>query len=114
MKTGVTFNNPGKWAKQFARKVEGIYSEKDMEALVDEVGDRALELTPMDTGNLRDSQYRHVEKRPGQIVGRVGYWSEQADYAVLVHETPEDQIFHRTTPGTQWKFLEQAFREKFK
>lgn len=110
MKTGVTFNNPGKWAKQLSRKVEGIYSEKDMEALVDEVGDRALELTPIDTGNLRDSQYRHVEKRPGQIVGRVGYWSEQADYAVLVHET--DREYRQ--PGTQWKFLEQAFREKFK
>lgn len=105
--SGLKFKRADRWAETLKERVEGIYTEQDMQKTVDKVGDRALELTPVDTGNLRDSQYRSVEKGRGEIVGTVGYWSEQAPYAIYVHEIDKNYIVE----GTQWKFLETAFRE---
>lgn len=60
-------------------------------------------LTPIDTGNLLNSQFRHVENQDGRIVGTVGY---TADYAVPVHDPEHRQVFRRAS--AQKEFLKQG------
>lgn len=79
------------------------------ERIVEKIGQEALQLTPKKTGNLRDSQYRRVDDEGNQVVIRIGYWSKQAPYAVRAHEVDFKPRY--TTPGTQFKFLETAWKE---
>lgn len=66
---------------------------------------RSMQLTPVDTGNLKGSAYTAISasliKNP---VAEIGY---TASYALYVHEM--DKV-HK--PPTQWKFLETALKEK--
>lgn len=62
----------------------------------------SVKLTPVDTGNLRNSAFTEVEEEGGQISGVIGY---TADYAAEVHET--DKNYKRG----QWKFLETALAQ---
>lgn len=54
----------------------------------------AAVLTPIDTSNLLNSQYRSVRKDGNRIVGTVGY---TADYALPVHDPSNPQNFRRAT-----------------
>jgi hypothetical protein len=67
-----------------------------------EVKKRSLELTPVDTGNLRQSAYTRSYGFLTEVGAEIGY---TASYAVFVHEV---KAAHRTG---QWKFLETALRQ---
>lgn len=89
------------------------------------IGDESLRLAPIDTGALRDSQYRIIqEDKKNSLKGIVGYYSgfeeppegevinlpgSPAPYAVYVHERMDQ--FHKSP--TQAKFLSEAFANKF-
>ena len=65
----------------------------------------ATPLTPIETGNLRGSCYTLVYQDGKELVGEIGY---TAYYAAYVHEIDK----HYIAPGTQWKFLETAMKER--
>jgi len=68
-------------------------------------GAEASLLTPIDTGTLLNSQFRHVSKdEAGRIVGTVGY---TADYAVSVNDPAHPQTFRRAT--AEKDFLRKGF-----
>jgi hypothetical protein len=64
----------------------------------------AAVLTPIDTSNLLNSQYRDVDKRGTQIIGTVGY---TAEYAQPVHDPDNPQNFRRAT--AEKEFLTKGF-----
>lgn len=49
-------------------------------------------LTPIDTSNLLNSQYKDVRREGSRVVGTVGY---TADYALPVHDPDHAQNFRR-------------------
>ncbi|KQP02457.1 hypothetical protein ASF45_20600 [Pseudorhodoferax sp. Leaf265] len=61
-------------------------------------------LTPIDTSNLLNSQYRSVDKQGDRIVGTVGY---TAEYAAAVHDADNAQTFRR--PSAEKEFLKHGF-----
>lgn len=61
-------------------------------------------LTPIDTSNLLNGQYRRVDRSGDQITGRVGYI---ADYALPVHDPDNPQKFRRAT--AEKEFLVKGF-----
>lgn len=61
-------------------------------------------LTPVDTSNLLNSQWRDVRVSRHHIVGTVGY---SADYAQPVHDPEHKQNFRR--PSAQKEFLKEGF-----
>ncbi|WP_343632662.1 hypothetical protein [Roseateles sp.] len=68
-------------------------------------GSEASVFTPIDTGTLLNSQYRHVTKdAEGRIVGTVGY---TAAYALPVHDPDHKQTFRRAT--AEKEFLKKGF-----
>ena len=62
----------------------------------------SVKLTPIDTGNLRNSAFTEVEEEGGVISGIIGY---TAAYAPFVHEINANYV------RGQWKFLETALAE---
>lgn len=69
-----------------------------------EVGSISVRKTPVDTANLRRSEYEtDVQKEGSGFVVEVGY---EADYAVPVHEITTNR--HRVGEA---KFLEKALKE---
>lgn len=68
-------------------------------------GSEASVFTPIDTGTLLNSQFRHVTKdEAGKIVGTVGY---TANYAVPVNDPDHKQTFRR--PTAEKEFLKKGF-----
>lgn len=61
-------------------------------------------LTPIDFGNLLNSQYKSVRREGDRIIGTVGY---TADYALPVHDPSHPQNFRR--PSAQKEFLSKGF-----
>lgn len=61
-------------------------------------------LTPIDTSNLINSQYRRVERDGERVVGTVGY---TAEYAVHVHDPEVRQNFRRASADKE--FLKKGF-----
>ena len=61
-------------------------------------------MTPIDTSNLLNSQYKHVRREGNAIVGRVGY---TADYALPVHDPEHHQNFRRASARKE--FLKLGF-----
>lgn len=61
-------------------------------------------LTPIDTSNLLNSQYRDVDQRGATVRGRAGY---TADYAGPVHDPDVKQVFRR--PSAEKEFLRKGF-----
>jgi hypothetical protein len=51
-----------------------------------EIGARADELVPFDTGTLSRSQTTSVETRGKTIIGEIGYGGPAAPYALVQHE----------------------------
>lgn len=67
-------------------------------------GSEASVLTPIDTGTLINSQFRHVYKEGTSIFGTVGY---TAAYALPVHDPSNPQKFRRST--AEKSFLSKGF-----
>lgn len=61
-------------------------------------------LTPRDTSNLLNGQYRRVDRSGDTITGRVGYI---ADYALPVHDPDNPQNFRRAS--AEKEFLRKGF-----
>ncbi len=61
-------------------------------------------LTPIDTSNLLNSQYRTINREGASIRGQVGYL---ADYALAVHSPDNPQNFRRAT--AEKEFLRKGF-----
>lgn len=69
--------------------------------------ERALPLTPMDTGALRESGRTEVERKGNKITAKVIFGNEETiDYAAVVHEDMQPKNW--TTEGTGPKYLETA------
>jgi hypothetical protein len=49
------------------------------------IGSEAAGMTPRETSNLINSQYRDVQQSGTRVTGRIGY---TAEYAAAVHEAP--------------------------
>lgn len=97
-------------------RIEGAVTERTLlEVLIIGSG-RASMLTPIDTGNLINSQYRRIERGPFGAWGRVGY---TAAYASAVHAA-SGELDGQPRPngrGNYWDpagepgFLEKGFDE---
>lgn len=64
----------------------------------------AAALTPIDTSNLLNSQFRRVDQDGSRIVGTVGY---TAAYALPVHDPDNPQNFRRA--AAEKEFLSKGF-----
>lgn len=64
----------------------------------------ASALTPIDTSNLLNSQYRDVSQDGPKVQGRVGY---TAEYAAAVHDPDNPQNFRRAS--AEKEFLRKGF-----
>lgn len=88
---------------QFARMVQEKGVKGVTQALILGASEASV-MTPIDTSTLLNSQYRHVEKEGGKVVGTVGY---TAEYAVSVHDPNVKQKFRRTS--AEKEFLAKGF-----
>ena len=98
------------WLKSMTDRFEAaVLSEQAMSEAVDVIADDAYERTPVETGDLRKSQQREVEKTPLYVEGEISYNKNgKAPYAGFVHEIAD--AYH---PVGEYKFLEKAMRAKF-
>lgn len=78
---------------QFITRTEQRAARGVAQALVLGASEASV-MTPIDTSNLLNSQYRDVSKDGSAIVGRVGY---TAEYALPVHDPEHKQQFRRAT-----------------
>lgn len=74
-----------------------------------EIMNDAIKITPMDTGNLRDSHYVEPPKKTatGGMSIKIGFGGTAAPYALAVHERTDKGINWQEA-GTGPKFLERA------
>lgn len=87
----------------YVKTVEGKAVRGMTQALILGASESAA-LTPIDLGNLINSQFRDVGTSEGRVVGRVGY---TAAYALPVHDPDNPQDFRRA--GAQKEFLRKGF-----
>ena len=84
-----------------------LKAEKSIEQCAEDLLDKAVQKTPIDSGELRLSGTATVEKKGVESIGRVGFGGGQVDYALAVHET----IKNYKEPGTGAKYLENPLKE---
>lgn len=94
--------------KHIGQIVENVKAELD--SIGNEVKEKALEITPIDTGELFMSAYQESESKDGKYTVEVGY---MADHAVFAHTNANrgHDYINPTTPGTHWQFLSTALDE---
>jgi len=83
---------------QFTARVERQAARGMTQALILGASEASV-LTPIDTSNLLNSQYRAVQKDGPKIVGIVGY---TADYALPVHDPANPQNFRRASARKEY------------
>lgn len=85
------------------RKIEGTI-QQNVGKVLDVIGRKADKYVPVDTGDLKGSQFKKVTGTGKGVRGEVGYsdWK-----ATIVHERTDQQH----APPTCAKFLEKAIRE---
>jgi hypothetical protein len=88
------------------REIE-LKAERSIGQCAEDLLDKAVQRTPIDTGELRLSGTATVEKKGVESTGRVGFGGGQVDYALAVHET----IKNYKEPGTGAKYLENPLKE---
>lgn len=72
--------------KNFTDDVSGPKTEAAVYAVLSQGAAIAQTMTPMDTGNLANSQYSpDISVSTGKVTGHVGY---TANYAIYVHNAP--------------------------
>ena len=98
--------------RNFDKIVNGM--EREAEKAVYEVGADLLKesnnLTPIDTGKLRQSGKIKMTKKGDNPTATVSYGDARVDYALEVHEINKNY----KEPGTGWKYLETPLKEKSK
>ena len=102
--------SPEKAARRLSKVLGRDYLQYAMAALYEE-GHKVIEvtipLTPMDTGNLRNSAF--VEWWPAPFTVQVGFGGFAAVYALAVHEMGTDgKKIAWSEPGTGNKYLERG------
>lgn len=88
---------------QFTRTTQARAARGMTQALILGASEASV-LTPIDTSNLLNSQYRNVQAEGDRLVGAVGY---TAEYAMPVHDPDNPQKFRRAT--AQKEFLAKGF-----
>ena len=88
---------------QFVNAVEKKAARGMVQGLILGASEASV-LTPIDTSNLLNSQFRSIEKQGTKIVGSVGY---TAEYAAAVHDPDHKQNFTRAT--AEKEFLKKGF-----
>lgn len=90
---------------QFVADIQRRGAKGMMQALILGASEASV-MTPIDTSNLINSQYRSVEIDGAKIVGTVGY---TAEYALAVHDPENKQVFRRAT--AEKEFLKLGFEQ---
>ena len=80
--------------------IKKMSSLKALEEAALKIKADCIPITPMETGNLRQSMY--IEPYPAKELVELGF---TASYAPYVHEIKKQNY---TTTGTDYKFLERA------
>ena len=88
------------------REIE-LKVERSVGLCAEDLLDKAVQITPIDSGELRLSGTATVEKKGVESIGRVGFGGGQVDYALAVHET----VKNYKEPGTGAKYLENPLKE---
>ena len=83
--------------------------EKQIELCSEDLLRKAVDATPMDTGELRRSGTVSVDKKGMMTTGKVSFGGGAVDYADIVHEMPNTTNW--TEPGTGNKYLENPLKE---
>ena len=94
----------------FIKLVNGIndVSEEVLTEILQAILDRAMELVPVNTGVLRDSNYIEVRPFKNGVAGEIGFAKGGIPhYGIIVHERLD--LAHK--PPTQAKFLQRAVQE---
>lgn len=91
---------------QFLEEVDRKAARGVTQALILGSSEAAV-LTPIDTSNLLNSQFRLIEQRGSEVVGTVGY---TAEYALPVHDPAVKQVFHRAS--AEKEFLSKGFERQ--
>lgn len=90
---------------QFVDQVQAKAARGMTQALVIGASEASV-MTPIDTSNLLNSQYKQVERDGDRIVGTVGY---TAEYALAVHDPENPQNFRRAS--AEKEFLKKGFEQ---
>lgn len=88
---------------QFTDKVQQRAARGMTQALILGSSEASV-LTPIDTSNLLNSQFRLVQRDGDSIIGTAGY---TASYALAVHDPDNPQNFRR--PSAMKEFLKIGF-----
>jgi len=89
--------------------VEGV-SEEALLSLGNDILNRSLEIVPVETGALKKSAFIEANRTISGPSVTLGYNKDgSAPHAVFAHEIGPYK--KPTTPGTQYKFLEQPLHE---
>ena len=92
--------------QRVTREIE-LKAERSIGQCAEDLLDKAVQRTPINTGDLRKSGTATVEKKGMESIGRVGFGGGQVDYALAVHET----IKNYKEPGTGAKYLGNPLKE---
>lgn len=89
-----------------AEKLILAEAKRGLKLCAGKVGSMSVEDTPVDTSNLRRSEYEtDVVDQGDDFIVEIGY---EADYAVPVHEILEPRVKHKVGHA---KFLEHALKK---
>ena len=88
-------------SKQIEKK-----AEKQIKKCCEDLLSKAIDITPMDTGELRKSGTTDYDT--ATKTGKVSFGGGAVDYAVAVHEMPNETNW--SEPGTGNKFLEKPLK----
>jgi len=94
--------------KHIGQIVENV--EAGLDSIGNEVREKALEITPIDTGELLMSAYQESESKGGKYTVEVGYMADHAPFIYTNANRGHDYI-NPTTPNTHWYFLSTALDE---
>ena len=81
-------------------------AEKQIKKCCEDLLSKAVDITPMDTGELRRSGTTDYDT--ATKTGKVSFGGGAVDYAVIVHEMPNETNW--SEPGTGNKFLEKPLK----
>ena len=88
----------------------GLKAEKAIGLCCEDLLRKAVEVCPIDSGDLRKSGTVQLEKKGIETQGMVGFGGDHtSEYAVVVHEMPNTTNW--SEPGTGAKYLENPFKE---
>lgn len=91
-------------------EITGRRTNDAIHAILSQGAATAATMTPVDTGNLINSQYRpQIEQRDGKTVGHVGY---TANYAGFVHDAP-GKLKGVQRPGNRGNYWNPAGEPQF-